>query len=342
MKAALYPRVGEVVFTEKEAPVLSGEGALIRVLYAGICGSDVNVLQGKHPTATYPRVPGHEFVGILEDFKGSPRGEIAKGDLVVAQPFDSCGICPPCGNGNSNVCEHLSVLGIHQDGGFAEYVVAPIDKVYRLPSGLDPKVGALTEPLAVAVHDVRVSGLKPGQNVLVIGGGPIGILIALVARYSGASHVSISELTPSRLEFIRSLGFDALDPSKEDMKQMVEERTKGKGFDIVYEVTGSRAGLETMTSAVKIAGTAMVIGMSPEKYPVDTGAMFEKQLSLQGVRLHSPDAFAGAVEIISSGALNKDLEKLIDKVFPLSEIVDAMRYQIDDKEHFKVLIDVQS
>lgn len=340
MRAALFPEKGEVIFTEIGTPKAGAGEALIEVKYAGICGSDVNVWKGLHPTATYPRVPGHEFVGILREISGEAKEELSPGDVVVVQPYDSCGICGPCTSGQSNVCRNLSILGIHQDGGFAEYAVVPADKVYKLPADVDLKVAALTEPLAVAVHDVRKSGLQVGQTVLIIGGGPIGMLQALVSREAGASRVFISEINENRIRFIQSLGFETVNPAKEDIEEVTAKVTDGKGFDVVFEVSGSRAGISTMTKVVKIGGTVMVIGMSPESYPVDTGAMFAKELKLQGVRLHSQDAFEGAVKLVASGKLNDVLCKLIDKVFPLSEIAQAMDYQISDKEHFKVVIDI--
>lgn len=340
MRAALFPEKDEVIFTELDKPAIKEGEALIEVRYAGICGSDVNVWKGLHPTATYPRVPGHEFVGILRAVQGATKVEMKPGDIVVVQPYDSCGICEACTSGKSNVCSSLSILGIHQDGGFAEYVAAPADKVYRLPDDTDLKIAALTEPLAVAVHDVRESGLKVGQNVLIIGGGPIGMLQALVSKEAGAAKVFISEINENRIRFINSLGFDTINPGKQDMETVAKEVTDGKGFDVVFEVSGSKAGVETMTKVVKIGGTVMVIGMSPEKYPVDTGAMFAKELDLKGVRLHSQTAFEGAVKLIASGKLAPVLSKLIDRVFPLSKIKEAMDYQINDKEHFKVVIDI--
>jgi 2-desacetyl-2-hydroxyethyl bacteriochlorophyllide A dehydrogenase len=340
MKSALYPGNGEIILTERSIPRIGEGEALIRVLYAGVCGSDVGVWKRQHPTATFPRIPGHEFIGILEDYKGTPPEGLKIGDTVAVQPYYSCGVCEPCKEGKSNVCRELKIMGIHMDGCFAEYAAAPLDKVYKLPSDVDVRVAALTEPLAVALHDIRISDLKPGEKVLIIGGGPIGMLLAIVARLAGAGQIAISEINAKRLQFIKEMGFTPVDPTKVDMEAYAKEATNGKGFDVVYEVSGSKQGIATMTDVAKTGATVMVIGMAAEPYAVDTVAMFFKELNLKGVRLHSPKAFADATSIVASGVINKDLEKLIDRVFPLDRIAEAMEFQISDKEHFKLLIQI--
>lgn len=339
MKVAIYPKKGTIEMAEREIPEIGFGEALVEVRYAGICGSDVHVWQGHHPTATYPRIPGHEFSGVLIKAEGELRSGVRIGDHVVVQPYSSCGICEPCFTGKDNVCRKLSILGIHQDGCFAQYVRVPLNKIYKLPDSVPLKMGALTEPLAVAVHDVRTSGLKMGQKALVIGGGPIGMLIALVAQYAGA-EVAISEINDFRLDFARSLGVRTINPALEDLQKRTEEITNKNGFDVVFEVSGSRAGAACMTQTVKTGGTIMIVGMVSEPYPVDTGAVFAKELTMKGVRIHSQENFEGAVNILASGALNAKLEKLVTRMFTLDECVEAMEYQGNDQEHFKVLLEI--
>lgn len=339
MKAAVYPEKGKIELAERAIPDIGPGEALVEVKYAGICGSDVHVWQGHHPTATYPRIPGHEFSGILVKADGELREGVHAGDRVVVQPYWSCGMCEPCFTGRDNVCKKLNIFGIHRDGCFAQYVRVPTKKIYRLPDCVSLKMGALAEPLAVAVHDVRTSGLKAGQKALVIGGGPIGMLIALVAQYAGA-QAYISEINEFRLGFARSLGAETINPAREDLLKQTSAVTQGNGFDVVFEVSGSRAGTACMTQVVKTGGTVMIVGMAGELCPVDTGAVFAKELTIKGVRIHSQENFEGAVSILASGALEEKLGKLITKVFSLSECVEAMEYQISDPEHFKVLIEI--
>lgn len=339
MKTAYYPSVHKIEYVEIDTPKPKKGEALIKVKYAGICGSDLHVYHGAHPTAKFPVVPGHEFVGEVVELGEDASTDIKPGEIVVAQPFSSCGVCEACITGNDNVCQSLKLLGAHMNGCFAEYVAIPAKKMYRIPEGVDLKLAALAEPLAVAVHDVRRSGLKVGQSTLIIGGGPIGIFIAIVAQLAGA-QVYISEVSDFRLDFAKNMGFKTLNPTHADFDQRVVEITKGKGFDVVFEVSGSKAGIASMTKLVKISGTVMVVGMASDKFPVDTTSVFLKQVKLLGVRIHSQEAFAAAVDILADGKLNSQLTQLISKTYSLNDVEEAYRYVLSNTDYFKVLIEV--
>ncbi len=337
MKAAYFMAPNELAVKETAMPQLKDGEALIRVEYAGICGSDVHVFCGQHGTATYPRIPGHEFSGTLVEARGVIRDQLKPGDPVVVQPVWSCGFCEACITGHDNVCQSLHILGIHKDGGFAQYVKVPAEKVYRLPQQISLKLGALTEPLAVAVHDVRTSGIRAGQKALIIGGGPIGILIGLVAQYSGA-EVYISEINAFRIKFMEAMGFCVLDGTDPCGLDRINEITDGRGFDVVYEVSGSRAGQQMMTSACKIRGTIMAIGMGGTTAPVHMGELIAREQRLEGVRIHSQVNYEGALRLLEKEWFRDKLEKIITRTFPLEEFEQAMEYQIRDPYHFKVLI----
>lgn len=339
MRAAYFLKPNQIEVTEAQIPELQEGEALVKVSYAGICGSDVHVYHGQHSTAVYPVIPGHEFSGTLVEAKGKLRDSLKPGDPVVVQPTWTCGLCEACITGHDNVCQHLNILGIHRDGGFAEYVRVPVRKVYRLPENVSLKMGALTEPLAVAVHDVRVSQIAAGQKALIIGGGPIGILIGLVAQYSGA-EVYISEINEFRLQFMKELGLHVLNAADEALDDKIREITSGKGFDVVYEVSGSKAGQQMMTSACKIRGTIVAIGMGGTVAPVNLGEVIAKEQKITGVRIHSQVNYEGAIDLLKSGCLNEKLEKIISSVFSLEEFDKAMKFQIEDQKHFKVLIKV--
>ncbi|HYE69678.1 MAG TPA: alcohol dehydrogenase catalytic domain-containing protein [Anaerovoracaceae bacterium] len=339
MKAAYYLKKHAIDLVDLDIPQPQKGEALIKVKYAGICGSDLHVYHGAHPTAKFPVIPGHEFVGELVELGEDACTDIKSGELIVAQPFSACGVCEACITGNDNVCQSLKLLGAHMDGCFAEYVTIPAKKMYRIPSGFDLKLAALAEPLAVAVHDVRRSGLKVGQTALIIGGGPIGIFIAIVAQLAGA-EVYISEVSDFRLEFAKNMGFNTLNPMNPDFEMQAAEVTKGKGFDVVFEVSGSKAGIASMTKLAKISGTVMVVGMASDKHPVDTTSVFLKQLNLLGVRIHSQEAFAAAVDILNNGKLNDQLTRLISKTYALKDVKKAYDYVLSSTDYFKVLLEV--
>jgi 2-desacetyl-2-hydroxyethyl bacteriochlorophyllide A dehydrogenase len=340
MKAAVIKAVKKMAICEVPKPALSDGEALLRVKYIGICGTDIHVLNGHHATATYPVIPGHEFVGELAEIKGRGAADFRIGDLVVAQEIESCGRCDACAKGEDNVCKQLRIIGVHTDGGFAQYVKVPTRKMYQIPPDLDLELAALTEPLAVAVHDVRQSGLKVGETAFIIGGGPIGLLIAIVARASGARRVVIAEINDFRREFARQMGFTTVNPLDEHYEQQLDELAEGQGFDVSFEVAGVRSALPTAINYTKNTGSIVIIAISPEPYPVDTQKVFAKELTLKGVRIHSQYNFVGAINLIKSGALNQDLRKLISKVYPLDEIGKAFEHAQNGKDCFKILVKI--
>jgi 2-desacetyl-2-hydroxyethyl bacteriochlorophyllide A dehydrogenase len=339
MQAAVIEGAQTIRLQEWKTPSISEGEALIRVKYCGICGSDIHVLHGKHPTATFPVVPGHEFVGELLDFKGT--SSLERGNLVAAQPVFSCGNCEPCAKGQDNVCQSLKVLGCHTDGGFAEYVKVPLRKVYALPDDIDLELAALIEPLAVAVHDVRRSGLKVGNSALIIGGGPIGLLIAIVARHAGADNVIISEISPYRSQAAEEMGFAAINPQAENFNEELMQKTEGKGFDVAFEVSGSKPGITAAIDYAKITGTVMVVGMTSEPYPVNLSKIFQKELTLQGVRVHSQINYIGAIDLLKSGVLDKQLRKLVSAVYPLKDVEKAFTFAQSGGDFFKILVSME-
>lgn len=340
MKAAVIEAKNSIHLKEVEMPVLNDGEALIKVKYCGICGSDIHVLKGEHATAEFPVIPGHEFVGELVDIKGSGSDRYEIGDYVVAQPFFSCGNCEPCAKGEDNVCADLHFMGAHTNGGFAEYVKVLTRKMYKIPKDMDLKLAALTEPVAVAVHDVRRSGLQVGETALVIGGGPIGMLIAIVARHAGAKQVVISEISDYRRKVAEQMGFVTVNPIDAGFDAEINELTEGKGFDVCFEVSGSKPGISTAVAKAKITGTVMVIGMTKEPYPVDLSAVFAKELTLKGVRIHSQYNFIGAVELLKDGAINDEFQSMISKVFSLDDVEEAFAFAQVPGDYFKVLIEM--
>ncbi|MCD8357071.1 MAG: alcohol dehydrogenase catalytic domain-containing protein [Clostridia bacterium] len=340
MKAAVIDKANSIHLQEKAIPQIRDGEALIKVRYCGICGSDLHVLHGQHPTAEFPVVPGHEFVGELVEAKGAGAEDLKPGDMVVAQPFFSCGNCEPCAKGHDNVCRHLKFMGAHCDGGFAEYVRVATRKVYKIPEDMDLKLAALVEPIAVAVHDVRRSGLEVGQSVLIIGGGPIGMLIAMVARQSGACKVVISEINQFRCEFAQNLGFETVNPLDADFAKKMQKLSGGKGFDVTFEVSGSKAGITSAIEYTTIGGMIMVVGMTKEPHAVDLSAMFAKELQMQGVRIHAQYNFIGAIELLKSGEMDEVFASLISKVFPFDEIEQAFDFVQTPGDYFKVLVEM--
>ena len=213
-------------------------------------------------------------------------------------------------------------------------------KTYAYPKDMDLRVAALTEPVAVGIQDVRRSGLQVGQTALVIGGGPIGLIIALIARQAGATDVVISEISPYRCQAAQKLGFDTVDPTSEHFDQVLMERSDGKGFDVVFEVSGSKAGVLTSTKYCKIAGTVVSVGMTQGAVPVDLPAVFAKELVIKGTRIHSQYSFIGAVELLKSGILNDSFAALISQEFTLDQVEEAFNHAMEQTDYMKILVKI--
>lgn len=339
MQAALIDEPNSLRLAQVAIPRLAPGEALIKVQYCGICGSDIHILKGQHATATFPRIPGHEFVGELVELCGDA-GALAIGDMVVAQPFFSCGNCEPCAKGRDNICRSLRFMGAHVDGAFAQYVKVLTRKVYKLPKGTDPRLAALAEPIAVAVHDVRGSGLQVGETALVIGGGPIGLMIAMVARQAGAGRVVISEISDYRRGVAEKLGFEAANPLDNGFEAAIMDSTDGLGFDVVFEVSGSKAGVASSTRFAKNTGRVMVVGMTSEPYPVDLSAVFAKELQLRGVRIHSQYSFVGAVELLRQGALNEAFIQMVTHTYPMAQVEAAFAHAQSPGDYLKILVEM--
>lgn len=339
MKACVVYEPGDVRYEDVDKPVIGPEEALIKVTYTGICGGDAKVYTG-HMGNTYPRVPGHEFEGILVDYNTTCKMRAERGDRVTAQIYYSCNTCDLCATGRDNICFDLRVLGNHIDGSFAQYVKVPARKVFKVSEDLKEGWGALTEPLAVGVHAVNIGEVKYGDSILIIGGGIIGITVAVAARLHGASKIIISELNESRIALAQSMGFTTINADKEDVLKKVIELTGGIGVDSVYEVTASDMGFKLMTEAVKRGGIIVEIGLSLAMVPIRARAFTTKEIQVRGIRIHSQMAFEESLNIIQSGQADEYLSKFITDMFGLKDIKEAYDCQLNGLDHFKILLKV--
>jgi len=338
MKAAVLKNWKELEIKEVEKPSLKPGECLIKVIYGGVCGSDVHIYNGHHATAKAPMVMCHEIAGEIAEINGPAMG-LKVGDKVTVEPLLSCGECVACRNGNWHVCSSLKLLGIHVDGGFAEYVKVNTDKVVKL-DGIPMDIAVLTEPLAVGLHVVRRSELKIGQTALIVGGGPIGLVVALMAKLAGASRIVVSEGNKKRIELAKELGFDTISAFEDNLQDKVKEFTNGEGFDVVYEVTGSKAGVAAALSACKIRGTVVHVGFCGGSYEYNHMPIIFKELKVIGCRVYSMQDFIDTVEVEKSIIKNNtfDLKKLISDVMTLEEIPKAVEMMTNGVNLSKIVI----
>jgi 2-desacetyl-2-hydroxyethyl bacteriochlorophyllide A dehydrogenase len=307
----------------------------IRVSHCGICGTDLHIFHGKMDhRVTFPQIIGHEMSGAVTAVGEGVQGW-KPGDRVTVRPLDPCGKCPACRNGHSHICMNLKFIGIDSPGAMQGLWTVPAQTLHRLPPGLSFEHAALIEPVAVACHDVRIGEVKAGEFAVVLGAGPIGMLIGLVAKASGA-QVLLSELNPFRIGLAKQLGLDAMDPRTLDLVAQVNERTGGAGADVVFEVSGAAAGAELMTRLPRVRGRMVMVAIHSQPVPVDLFRFFWRELKLSGARVYEAQDFERAIELAASGVL--PLDRLITKVTPLEGLAGAFREMESGGEVMKILV----
>ncbi|HEY1237418.1 MAG TPA: alcohol dehydrogenase catalytic domain-containing protein [Solirubrobacterales bacterium] len=303
----------------------------------GICGSDFHFFSGElqiFDSSPYPRVQGHEFSGIVEEV-GPETGRVAVGDRVSVMPISWCGDCYACRVGRGNVCDNFSLVGIHTDGGLQEKLRVPESQVF--PISAEPAVAALAEPFSIGARTVNRSGVREGERVVVLGAGPIGQTVHLLARDRGASTLLVDRVQ-SRLDLGRATGADSL--LWEDRDRVVEacrEWAGGEGPPLVIDATGVPDPIRAAVDMVASAGRVIVVGMSGEEVPLRIGTFTEKELDLLGVSCCGPEEFAEAVRFVEEN--QELLEPLISRRFSLERAPEALAFAMENPaEVMKVVI----
>jgi 2-desacetyl-2-hydroxyethyl bacteriochlorophyllide A dehydrogenase len=338
-KAAFYQ--GERTLEVDEAPTRSpGPGEVrIDVAYCGVCGTDLHIFQGHmDQRVEIPQIMGHEMSGVIAELGSDVRGWKV-GDHVVVRPLDPCGTCPACQAGHFHICHNLKFLGIDTPGALQGSWTVPAHTLHRIPETLPLDKAALIEPIAVACHDVRLGAVKPGEHVVVIGGGPIGMLVSLVAQEAGAD-VLVSEINPFRVNLAREIGLEVVNPQEADLVAAVEARTDGAGADVVFEVSGSKAGAAMMTQLPRTRGRIVVVAIFSEAPPVDLFRCFWRELRLRGARVYEPQDFDKAIDLATLGAL--PLDRLISARRPLEEVQSLFEGLESSSKMMKVLVNTQA
>jgi len=266
---------------------------------------------------------------------GSNVANVAVGDHVVVRPLDACGKCPACQRGHQHICQNLDFLGLDTDGAFQEKWTVPSHTLHKLPKSLPLEHAALIEPTAVACHDVRRGRVQAGEDVLVIGGGPIGMLVAMAAKNAGA-NVTVSEINTHRLAMAEKLGIGTINPSEVDAAKTILENTNNKGADGVFEVSGTQPGVDLMTAAVAARGRVVMVAIHATKPEVDLFQFFWKEIEMLGARVYEPADYDEAIELVANGAI--DAKALITGIQSLSEIGDAFASLTSSPAAMKTLI----
>ena len=336
MQAIILNGPNDFSLQEVENPIPGDDDVEIRVRMAGICGTDVHLLRGRNPFASYPIVPGHEYMGeVLTAPKDST---VKKGERVTVYPATGCGTCEACKAGRLPHCSGFTVIGVRLPGGcFAERVVADYRRVFSLPEDIDDEVGAMVEPVAVAVHANRRADIRGGERVVVIGGGTIGLLIAQVATAYGASTVILSEPIAQRRALASEVGLELLcDPQREDLVSFTKRHT-GMA-DVVFDVVGSEKTLIDAEDMLRPDGCLVLIALPhTEVKGVPYREIFAKELRVIGSRTYFMEDFPEAIKLLHTEKVRAS--PLVSKVLPLHRFAEGVDLlEREPEKYVKILI----
>ena len=343
MRAAVTDGVGSMALLDRPAPGEPGPGQVVVAPEAvGICGSDYHFFAGELSEeaggSQFPRVQGHEVGATVVAVGPDSRGSLAVGQRVALLPLQACGHCYPCSVGRPNTCDNFQLIGIHVDGGLQEKLTLPQAQVYPIAVS-DPAVAALAEPVSIAVRAVNRARVAPGsdERVVVLGAGPIGQCICLVARERGAS-VLVVDLQEGRLALSRSMGAETLVWTS-PVEVVAAARSWGGegGPPVAIDATGAPAAVRAMVEMVASAGRAVQVGMSGEEVTLRLGSLTEKELDLLGVSCCNAEEFGDAVAVVERNA--ELLGGLVSHRFALERAPEALRFAMDNPtEVMKVVI----
>lgn len=338
MKALVWAGKENVQLEEREIPDYDGK-VLIKVAYAGICGSDIGVYLGTHPRAKAPLIMGHEFAGVVEAIGEGVKTDIKTGDRVVINPLIFCKRCKACLSGNTHVCKTLHLYGTDCDGGMAEYAAVTEDTLVRIPEGMSMKLAAAVEPVAVVIHGLRMIRNQFYSAACVTGLGPMGLLSALLIKESGASRVIAVEANEQRAEYGKKLGLEVINPKETDAVQYLLNQTEGEGVDVLIEASGSAAVAASMTDYVGVRGEILLLSVFKHPAALDLRAINFKEQQLIGTRVYTKQDFKDAVVYIKNH--ESQIESVISHVFPIHEGQKVFQEMISGRtDMMKVLFEL--
>lgn len=319
MKAILMRDAGKIEIIDMEKPKVQEGEALLKILYGGICGSDLSSYRGTMKYITYPRVPGHEFSAEIKEIGENEEG-FKVGDLVTANPYFTCGQCYSCSKGLINCCSSSKTMGIQREGAYSQYITMPISRLFH-SNGLSAKTLALVEPFCIGYHGVKRANIQKGENVLVIGAGTIGIMAAVSALAKGA-NVTISDVAKDKLTKAKTFGIQniILNDNPENFSKKVKEITNGNGYDVTIEAVGLPQTFLSCIDAAAFGARMIQVGVGHSNVDFNFTLIQQKELAIFGSRNARPEDFEEAIEMLSSGIISID-----DVVTDMYKMEDAKK-----------------
>ncbi|ANT51126.1 alcohol dehydrogenase catalytic domain-containing protein [Mesorhizobium amorphae] len=329
MKAIRFAAAGVAGMAEMEMPGIKPGHALVRVRAAGLCHTDIEVLHGRYGEGAFPLVPGHEYAGTVEAVADDVT-VVRPGDRVAVDPNISCGQCPACRKGLTNLCVGLKAYGVTENGGFAEFSLVAVDHLHGI-GDLAFDTAALAEPLACVLNGLGAAGLDAGRpgNALVFGAGPIGLLLALSLKAKGVRSVAVADISEPRLAFAEALGLQPFVSGSQDLA------AKARGFDFVADATGVAKVVEGMIGFTADGGTALIFGVCAPDARISLAPfeIFRRQIRLAGS--HSLNRnIPQALDILSRD--DGTMARLVSHRLPIAEVLPFFAKGSGDPTTMKV------
>ena len=331
---------GVIEFREVPTPKPQPGEVLVKIQKIGVCGSDIHVYHGEHPFTKYPVTQGHEVSGEIAALGEGVAG-FALGQKVTIQPQVVCGKCWPCRHGKYNLCEELKVMGFQTTGVASHYFAVDAKKVTPLPESMSFDEGAMIEPLAVAVHAVRQAGDVEGKDICVLGAGPIGILVAQVAKGLGARKVMITDVSEIRLEKAKECGADVCVNTREnDFAQAFVQCFGPDKADVIYDCAGNNVTMGQAIANARKGSTILLGAVFATRGDIDLAVLNDHELDLNTSMMYRNEDYLTAIDLVNQGKVQ--LKPLISKHFAFRDYLKAYKYIDENRETtMKVIINVQ-
>ena len=322
MKYIEIERPGIVTVKEMEKPVRKKGEALLKLLYEGICGSDLNSYRGGNAYVKYPVIPGHEFSAEIVEIDENEYG-LKEGMIVTANPYFNCGHCYPCEKGLVNCCTDNQTMGVQRNGGFAEYITLPVERLYE-SQGLPVWEVALVEPFCIGYHGIKRANIAKGEKVLVVGAGTIGLFAAISAKLRGA-EVTMCDIAEEKLQYAQEhFQVDHIIVNKDNntFLERVEELTGGNNFDVTVEAVGLPSTFLNCIDAAAFGGRVVVIGVAKHNADFNFTLIQKKELCILGSRNALKADFMEVIDIMKNQKV-RNLDKIITKTYSITDVAEA-------------------
>jgi len=330
MKVAMWYGGKNIKIEDAPIPKIKDKEVLVKVKAVSICGSDLHAYLGVSKRRVPPLVMGHEFSGEVTKIGNNVRG-IKVGERIVVEPVLSCGKCRTCLNGRNNICENMSLIGLHIPGAFTEYVSVPVDKCYKLPENVSFEEASLVEPLAVAVHACNITPFEKKDKIGIIGSGTIGLMTLQVAKHHGASSIFVIDTLDYKLNLAKNFGSNKIINAKN--QDPVKEVLSDGGADAVFEAVGHQKTVQQALSMVNKGGKVTVIGMLESEMEINMLDVTVKEIEIRGSYGYTTHDFKQAIKLISTKKVK--VKPLIAHIFPLRDIKKG--FEILSKEAENVI-----